>query len=539
METNRGYVYVMINTAYGEGVVKIGKTTKSPEERAKELSSATGVATPFIVVYKREFNNCHVAERMIHGILEDKGCRLNSNREFFVISITEAIDLIMQIPNDVDSYDSSYENEEFVVNDQVDSNDDLAQQYYELARDFANGTNDTFQDYDKALECYERSVSLGKTDALYDIGMIYMYAKENTDKALQALHAATKYGCWKAYCILGEIYGDKKSRYYNQINSDLAWRKYLEYIKTHNDELDAWDWNIEGVGRNIVMRLYDLIGYNYDIPSIMDEVVFHNRSYVKEAFEKQLDYYEANGYEILINPMKERVGTYLDSIEEKFLLSPSVGDKLGENYYTLAEKYHYGNDGYDKNEYKALRYYKESAKLGYHIAHVSIGKWWYTTNQDRNRLDKAYREFYNAVYEKLSNEGYLMSDEEKRLTLEAFLDVFNFSANNDVKDILHDYYFMMAISLGFSDFLCKKMEEVNKLAEEVSANPYDESVDYSSLSWEEKHLNTKALIASIDYKLKLGIVTNVTEMVKSFIQDFQHRNTDVNPRFYQLEVDLS
>ena len=61
MENAKGYVYVMINPSC-EGLVKIGKTTKDPEERAKDLSSATGVATPFIVVYKRLFNDCSIAE---------------------------------------------------------------------------------------------------------------------------------------------------------------------------------------------------------------------------------------------------------------------------------------------------------------------------------------------------------------------------------------------------------------------------------------------------------------------------------------------
>ena len=82
MENSSGFVYVMINVSY-TGLVKIGKTTKDPDERAKELSSATGVATPFIVVYKRQFNNCHVAEKVIHNVLEEQGYRVNTMREFF------------------------------------------------------------------------------------------------------------------------------------------------------------------------------------------------------------------------------------------------------------------------------------------------------------------------------------------------------------------------------------------------------------------------------------------------------------------------
>lgn len=88
-----GYVYVMINPSLPD-VVKIGKTTREPSERAKELSSATGVPTPFILVYSKPFADCHFAEKVIHGYFEKKGARVNGNREFFRVSTMEAIDLI-------------------------------------------------------------------------------------------------------------------------------------------------------------------------------------------------------------------------------------------------------------------------------------------------------------------------------------------------------------------------------------------------------------------------------------------------------------
>ena len=46
----QGFVYILVNPAF-PGYIKVGKTTKTPEERAKELSAATGVPTPFIVAY--------------------------------------------------------------------------------------------------------------------------------------------------------------------------------------------------------------------------------------------------------------------------------------------------------------------------------------------------------------------------------------------------------------------------------------------------------------------------------------------------------
>ena len=92
-DKTEGYVYVMTNSSI-EGQVKIGKTTRDPYERAKELSSATGVPTPFVVVFYKPFKDCHLAEKTIHQYLEKKGYRVNNNREFFNMSIPEAIDVV-------------------------------------------------------------------------------------------------------------------------------------------------------------------------------------------------------------------------------------------------------------------------------------------------------------------------------------------------------------------------------------------------------------------------------------------------------------
>lgn len=88
-----GYIYVMINPSL-EGMVKIGKTTRNPNDRVKELSSATGVPTPFILVFQKKFKNCHYTEKAIHKYLEEKGYRISENREFFKIAVTDAINVV-------------------------------------------------------------------------------------------------------------------------------------------------------------------------------------------------------------------------------------------------------------------------------------------------------------------------------------------------------------------------------------------------------------------------------------------------------------
>ena len=89
----QGYVYVMINPSLPD-LVKIGMTTKDPNERAKELSTATGVPTPFMLVFYKPFVDCYSTEQRIHQFLEDKGYRVNNNREFFNIPTKLAIDVV-------------------------------------------------------------------------------------------------------------------------------------------------------------------------------------------------------------------------------------------------------------------------------------------------------------------------------------------------------------------------------------------------------------------------------------------------------------
>ena len=89
-----GHIYVMVNPSM-EGLVKIGKTTREPESRAKELSQATGVATPFYVAFSIPVPDCHAAEQFVHELLESSGFRRSPNREFFQIPVKKAIEAVL------------------------------------------------------------------------------------------------------------------------------------------------------------------------------------------------------------------------------------------------------------------------------------------------------------------------------------------------------------------------------------------------------------------------------------------------------------
>jgi hypothetical protein len=78
------------------GLVKIGKTEREPDERAKELSVVTGIPTPFLVAYEEWFKDCSAAEDYVHALLDEKGFRLAQNREFFCAPVKAAIQAIVK-----------------------------------------------------------------------------------------------------------------------------------------------------------------------------------------------------------------------------------------------------------------------------------------------------------------------------------------------------------------------------------------------------------------------------------------------------------
>jgi hypothetical protein len=92
-----GFVYILLNVSFPE-LIKIGRTSSSVSERAKRISGATGVPTPFIVVYDEFVDDCEAVERSLHQRFG--ACRVNERREFFRVPVREAIRVLK---NEADS----------------------------------------------------------------------------------------------------------------------------------------------------------------------------------------------------------------------------------------------------------------------------------------------------------------------------------------------------------------------------------------------------------------------------------------------------
>ena len=88
------WVYVLSNPSQ-PGILKIGYTNSTPEERARQLSNATGVALPYEVEFAYSCWNGLELEKDIHERLNEY--RLTKQREFFQVDLEEVKEIIEEI----------------------------------------------------------------------------------------------------------------------------------------------------------------------------------------------------------------------------------------------------------------------------------------------------------------------------------------------------------------------------------------------------------------------------------------------------------
>jgi hypothetical protein len=86
-----GIVYILTNEAM-EGLIKIGKTNTSVEQRIKELDN-TSLPLPFQCFYAGEVHGANLVEKLLHNAFSDK--RIRNNREFFRLDPDQARSAIL------------------------------------------------------------------------------------------------------------------------------------------------------------------------------------------------------------------------------------------------------------------------------------------------------------------------------------------------------------------------------------------------------------------------------------------------------------
>lgn len=95
-----GYIYIALNPAM-VGMLKIGKTSRPPEQRTEELSAPTGVPCPFHVACEVQVTDMDEAEKHLHTKFAAQ--RVNKSREFFSVSLLTAIDAVLELKKSSDA----------------------------------------------------------------------------------------------------------------------------------------------------------------------------------------------------------------------------------------------------------------------------------------------------------------------------------------------------------------------------------------------------------------------------------------------------
>lgn len=95
---NRGdgnqWIYILSNPTIPD-TLKIGYTNLSPELRAKQISSSTGVVVPFKVEWAFRCFDGNLMENEVHIALKEY--RISNQREFFQVDLEEAKSVIKLI----------------------------------------------------------------------------------------------------------------------------------------------------------------------------------------------------------------------------------------------------------------------------------------------------------------------------------------------------------------------------------------------------------------------------------------------------------
>ncbi len=163
----RGTVYVMVNSSI-IGMAKVGRTTRPVSERLAELSSATGVPTPFVLAYEEEFADCAEAERAVHAELDRRGWRIVPNREFFRGSPGDIIRIIQAHASASPSGTLKPQARQAPPSRAATASRLLAE-----ADACLHGTGTTLQDNAEAARLYHAAAHAGSLVALDRLGALY------------------------------------------------------------------------------------------------------------------------------------------------------------------------------------------------------------------------------------------------------------------------------------------------------------------------------------------------------------------------------
>lgn len=294
MNNNSGHIYVLINYSM-ENLIKIGKTSREPEERARELSSATGVPTPFIVAYDAFFNDCSEAENYIHNKLEHLGYRLSSNREFFQVPLKEVIAIIFEAQHTLNSHQSTEDDprnqEDRTFTEQRapwNDSEELAEYYLDSNKHM------------EAYKLFKQALKEGSNTAYYWVGIMTLYGWgciEDKKEAIDYFKKGAKFNDIRCYGQLARLSHEvsiPKSTMELQQHPKLekyewtemkACKTWFEKYLNHDDFFTPHD----GRASNIIYYLLFSTSFSYN-RLIIEDILYKYNNELSPIKEELIEY---------------------------------------------------------------------------------------------------------------------------------------------------------------------------------------------------------------------------------------------------------
>lgn len=184
-----GYVYILMNPAM-PSVLKIGKTKRSSEERATEISTPTGVPVPWHVAYEVYVADCDLVEQKIHEAL--KKYRVTTGKECFVVPLKEALILLMGIASEFQTNQAGGDD---VGSAQIPSLLQRARKGDVAAQRCLAEEYDRAKDFAQARKWYIEAGKNGDKDVFDRLGELYYHGLGGPRQFAHA-HACFWVACW-------------------------------------------------------------------------------------------------------------------------------------------------------------------------------------------------------------------------------------------------------------------------------------------------------------------------------------------------------
>ena len=225
--TDSGYIYALINSSL-EGLVKVGKTTRNPTERVKELSSSTAAPTPFVLAFDVYVDDCSAAEAYLHTLLERRGYRVSENREFFNAPLKEVIKAMLEVEGTRTPSQDKPDRPATASAPTSSTGGPVAEweDILEEAHAYYHGEGDTIEDKKESLKLFKQAARLEAPDAFYALGIMCRDGEgceRNTEEALEHFKTGVAKGSDECHAEMALLFLEQG----HLENARKCWVKYF------------------------------------------------------------------------------------------------------------------------------------------------------------------------------------------------------------------------------------------------------------------------------------------------------------------------